>query len=142
MADRRWRIDSESPLSIVADRQRLTQAVMNLAQNAVAHTEVGDEIAIGAAVNGDEASIWVRDTGVGIPASEQRRIFSRFSRGAHSRGRYEGTGIGLAIVRAIAEAHGGRVRVTSRPGEGARFDILLPIDQDPPDEDWVVEVGA
>ena len=67
---------------------------------------------------GDEASIWVRDTGTGIPISEQRRIFSRFSRGMHSRGRYEGTGIGLAIVRAIAEAHGGRVRVTSRPGGG------------------------
>ena len=91
MADRRWRIDSASPRSIVADRQRITQAVMNLAQNAVAHTGIGDEIGIGASVDGDEASIWVRDTGTGIPASEQRRIFSRFSRGMHSRGRYEGT---------------------------------------------------
>jgi two-component system, OmpR family, sensor kinase len=142
MADRQWRIDEESPRSIVADRQRLTQAVMSLAQNAVAHTDDGDEIGIGATVNGEQAAIWVRDTGVGIPASEQRRIFSRFSRGVQSRGRYEGTGIGLAIVRAIAEAHGGRVRVTSRPGEGARFDILLPIDQESPDEDWVVEVGS
>lgn len=141
MADRRWQIDEASPRSIVADRQRLTQAVMNLAQNAVAHTGVGDEIGIGAAVDGDEAAIWVRDTGTGIPVSEQRRIFSRFSRGVHSRGRYEGTGIGLAIVRAIAEAHGGRVRVTSRPNEGARFEILLPIEQEAPDEDWVVEVG-
>jgi len=102
MADRRWVLDAASRRSIVADRQRLTQAVMNLAQNAVAHTEGGDEIGIGASANGDEAAIWVRDTGVGIPAGEQRRIFSRFSRGVHSRGRYEGTGIGLAIVRAIA----------------------------------------
>jgi two-component system, OmpR family, sensor kinase len=140
-ADRRWQIDSASPRSIVADRQRITQAVMNLAQNAVAHTGIGDEIGIGAAVDGSQAVIWVRDTGVGIPASEQRRIFSRFSRGVHSRGRYEGTGIGLAIVRAIAEAHGGRVRVTSRPGEGARFEILLPIEQEAPEEDWIVEVG-
>jgi len=138
MADRRWQIDSASPRSIVADRQRITQAVMNLAQNAVAHTGVGDEIGVGAAVDGDEARIWVRDTGTGIPVSEQRRIFSR---GSQSRGRYEGTGIGLAIVRAISEAHGGRVRVTSRPNEGARFEILLPIEQDAPEEDWVVEVG-
>jgi signal transduction histidine kinase len=142
MADRRWVIDAESPRSVVADRQRLTQAVMSLAQNAVAHTEDGDEIGIGASVDGDEAAIWVRDTGTGIPASEQRRIFSRFSRGTHSRGRYEGTGIGLAIVRAIAEAHGGRVRVTSRLGEGARFDVLLPIDQEVPEEDWTIEVGS
>jgi signal transduction histidine kinase len=143
IADRRWRIDSTSPRSIVADRQRLTQAVMNLAQNAVAHTGIGDEIGIGVAVDGDEASIWVRDTGTGIPLSEQRRIFSRFSRGVHSRGRYEGAGIGLAIVRAIAEAHGGRVRVTSRPGEGARFDVIVPVDQEEGvEEDWVVEVGS
>lgn len=142
MADRRWVIDAASRRSVVADRQRITQAVMNLAQNAVSHTEAGDEIGIGTAVDGDRAAIWVRDTGTGIDPSEQRRIFSRFSRGVGSRGRYEGTGIGLAIVRAIAEAHGGRVRVASRPGEGARFDILLPIDQDAPDEDWVIEVGG
>jgi two-component system, OmpR family, sensor kinase len=141
MADRRWVVDAESPRSIVADRQRITQAVMNLAQNAVAHTEPGAEIGIGAAIDGAEASIWVRDTGTGIPVAEQRRIFARFSRGMHSRGRYEGTGIGLAIVRAIAEAHGGRVRVTSRPGEGARFDVIIPVDQEAPEEDWVVEVG-
>lgn len=142
MADRRWRLDETSGLSIVADRQRITQAVMNLAQNAVAHTEVDDEIGIGATTQGDEAIISVRDSGVGIPASDQRQIFGRFSRGAHSRGRYDGTGIGLAIVRAIAEAHGGRVRVTSRPGAGARFDIILPIDQDAPEEDMhTVEIG-
>ena len=142
LAERRWTVDADSPRSVVADRQRLTQALMNLAQNAVAHTETGDEIAFGAEVNGERASVWVRDTGTGIPPSEQRRIFSRFSRGSHSRDRYEGTGIGLAIVRAIAEAHGGRVRVTSRLGEGARFELVLPVEQDQPAAaDWAVEVG-
>ena len=80
-------------------------------------------------------TIWVRDSGVGIAPSEQRQIFTRFTRGGGSSRLYEGTGIGLAIVRAIAEAHGGRVRVTSRPGEGARFDLVLPIEQEVPDEE-------
>jgi two-component system, OmpR family, sensor kinase len=132
-ADRPWRLDSSSPRMIVADRQRLTQAVMNLVQNAIAHTSMDDEIGIGATIEGDDAVIWVRDAGVGIPASEQRQIFGRFARGTQSRGRYDGTGIGLAIVRAIAEAHGGRVRVASRPGEGARFDIVIPVEQPTPD---------
>jgi signal transduction histidine kinase len=143
-ADRPWRLDETSARSIVADRQRLTQAAMNLVQNAIAHTDPDDEIAIGTAVNGAEARIWVRDGGVGIPASEQRQIFGRFARGSLSRGRYEGTGIGLAIVRAIAEAHGGRVRVASREGAGARFDIILPVDQAEPGDEKMhtVEVGG
>jgi two-component system OmpR family sensor kinase len=140
-ADRPWRLDASSPRLIVADRQRLTQAVMNLVQNAIAHTGADDEIGIGSAVEGEQAVIWVRDSGVGIPASEQRQIFGRFARGTHSRGRYDGTGIGLAIVRAIAEAHGGRVRVASRPGEGARFEIVIPVDQPVQDmRDETVEV--
>jgi signal transduction histidine kinase len=141
IADRDWKLDRVSSLSIVADRQRLTQAVMNLAQNAVAHTEVEDEIAIGVEVRDERAILTVRDTGTGIPASEQARIFQRFSRGLHSRGRYEGTGIGLAIVRAIAEAHGGSVAVSSRPGEGTRFEVAIPIEQDDPAEAWTAEVG-
>ena len=141
IADREWQLDSASGRSIVADRERLTQAVMNLAQNAVAHTEPGDEIGFGAKADGTVATLWVRDCGTGIPASEQRRIFQRFSRGLHSRGRYDGTGIGLAIVRAIAEAHGGTVRVHSRPGEGSRFELVIPIEQDDPELAWTAEVG-
>jgi signal transduction histidine kinase len=70
----------------------------------------------------------VSDSGVGIAPEEQRRIFERFERGRDSRRRYEGSGIGLAIVRAITEAHGGRVEVQSRLGEGATFTVELPVE--------------
>jgi len=144
IGERGWRVATPSTRSIVADRQRLTQAVMNLIQNAVAHTEVSDTIEIGADISGEEAVIWVDDSGVGISPSEQHHIFGRFSRGSHSRGRYDGTGIGLAIVRAIAEAHGGRMRLSSRPGQGARFEVIVPIDQedDAQDETSTIEIGA
>jgi signal transduction histidine kinase len=128
LAERDWTLDADSRRSIVADRQRVTQAIMNLVRNAVEHTSDGDEIAIGGSVNGDIAVLWVRDSGVGIAPEEQRRIFERFERGRSSRRRYEGSGLGLAIVRAIAEAHGGRVELQSRLGEGAKFAIELPVE--------------
>ena len=128
LAERGWRADAGSRRSVVADRQRVTQAMMNLVRNAVEHTSQGDEIVIGAGVEGVTAILWVRDSGVGVPRAEQARVFERFARGGASRRRYEGSGLGLAIVRAVAEAHGGSVEVHSRPGEGAEFRILLPIE--------------
>jgi signal transduction histidine kinase len=109
---------------VQSDRQRLTQAVMNLADNAVRHTGQGDRIAIRSAVEGDYARIWVRDSGPGISQEDQRRIFERFAAG-QNRG---GAGLGLAIVQAIAEAHGGHVELDSAPGLGATFTIVIPID--------------
>ena len=129
LADRRWRVEAAPPVTptIVADPQRLTQALMNLASNSVEHTRVDDEIAFGAASRGDGGvRLWVRDTGAGIPEHEQEHIFERFARGRSERRRPQGAGLGLAIVRAIAEAHGGSVAVDSRPGAGATFTIELP----------------
>jgi signal transduction histidine kinase len=103
----------------------LTQAVLNLAQNAADHTSDGDEIAIGAEGRDGEARIWVRDTGRGIEHADQARVFERFQRGAGT-ARAEGTGLGLALVRAIAEAHGGRVELSSRPGAGSTFTLVIP----------------
>ena len=128
LGDRDWRLDRTVRRSVVADRQRITQAVMNLVENAVAHTHPGDEIAIGSDVSGAEAMLWVRDAGPGIAPADQGRVFERFARGRHSRRHHEGSGLGLAIVKAIAEAHGGRVELDSRLGAGTRFTVVLPVE--------------
>ncbi|MGH3012489.1 MAG: ATP-binding protein [Gaiellaceae bacterium] len=122
---RNWQLDAVADATIVADRQRVTQALMQLAQNAVQHTEEGDEIGLGAFVGNGEARLWVRDTGPGIPFEEQERVFDRFYRAGGER-RSEGAGLGLSIVQAIASAHGGRLELASVPGSGATFTIVLP----------------
>ena len=125
LAKRPWIIESVGAGTIVADRQRLTQAVMQLAENAVRYG--GDEpIALGSRVAGNDARFWVRDHGEGIQLAEQRAVFERFRRGARPR-RSEGAGLGLAIVKAIAEAHGGRVELDSSPGAGSLFTVVLPV---------------
>lgn len=132
LAERDWRLENKGTGRIVADRQRLTQAMMNLAQNATQHTKTGDTIALGSALVDGNVHFWVRDTGEGIACADQQRIFERFARATNSRRRSEGAGLGLAIVRAIAQAHGGRVELLSRPGGGSTFTLVIPLD--PPQE--------
>jgi len=127
MAERLWRVDAVAEQVIHADGQRLTQALMQLASNAVRHTVGGDEIGVGSAVHGDRVRLWVRDTGEGIAPGDQLRIFDRFARGPAGRRGTEGAGLGLAIVRRIAEAHGGSVVLDSDLGRGATFTIDLPL---------------
>ena len=127
LAPRQWLLDSCGEGVLVADRQRLTQAVVQLAQNAVQHTREGDEIALGSYVEDGQARFWVRDSGSGVAADEQDRIFERFVRARGNRAR-EGAGLGLSIVRAIAEAHSGRVELRSRPGAGATFTVVVPLE--------------
>jgi signal transduction histidine kinase len=121
-----WTVESRGRGVIVADGQRLTQAILQLAQNAVRHA--GGTIALGSQVADGEARFWVRDRGPGIDPEEQTAIFTRFGRGDQGPGR-EGAGLGLPIVRAIAEAHHGRVEVASLPGIGSTFAIVVPVDQ-------------
>ncbi len=128
LAPRDWVVESRGRGVIVADRQRLTQALVQLADNAARVTAQGADICLGSAIVGDEARFWVSDRGPGIPLAEQGRIFERFRRGGGA-SRSEGAGLGLAIVKAIAEAHHGRVDVASRPGEGAIFTVVIPVDQ-------------
>ena len=127
LAGREWRLVAPDPAMIRADRQRLTQAVMNLAQNAAQHTAEGDTIEIGVETAGGWARLWVADSGPGVPAADTERIFERFARAGGARRRSEGAGLGLSIVRAIAEAHGGRVELDTRPGAGATFTLMIPL---------------
>jgi two-component system, OmpR family, sensor kinase len=123
---RTWRMTEAADATIAADAQRLTQAVMNLARNAVEHTGPDAQVSLGSAVAGDEVRIWVADTGPGVAPEDREAIFERFARGGDRRRRTDGAGLGLAIVRAVIEAHGGRVVVDSPPGGGARFTVVLP----------------
>jgi signal transduction histidine kinase len=124
LAQRDWRLAGVAPGRIVADRQRLTQAVMNLSQNAVAHTADNDAVELGSRLENGTVRLWVRDTGPGVAEADRERIFERFAR-AEGAGN-EGAGLGLAITRAIAQAHGGRVELDSRPGGGALFTVIIP----------------
>jgi signal transduction histidine kinase len=128
LAPRNWQLQSTGNGQIVADRQRITQAVMNLAQNATQHTTEDKTIALGSALDRSYAYFWVRDTGEGIAPDDRERIFDRFARAANSRRRSEGAGLGLSIVRAIAQAHGGRVELFSRQGTGSKFTLVLPLE--------------
>ena len=126
LGDRDWRLEHAAPGTLFADPDRLAQAVLNLADNAVKNTEPDDTIAIGVGIRSDDVHIWVRDTGPGVSPADAERIFGRFVRGGTAHERYRGAGLGLAIVSTIAEAHGGRVELDSPPGQGARFSIIVP----------------
>ena len=125
LAPREWVLEQRATGVVLADRQRLTQALVQLAENAVQYGDEHEPIGIGSSLDNRELRLWVRDRGSGIPEREQERIFERFARGTGGR-RSEGAGLGLAIVKAIAESHHGRAEVTSRPGAGATFTLVLP----------------
>ena len=125
LGDRRWIGDSTGTGTVVVDEQRITQALLQLCDNAVKHTRPGDTVAIGSSYGADTVRLWVRDTGPGVPEADRTRIFERFGR-ASVPDHDEGFGLGLSIVRAIATAHGGRVHVEDAEPSGARFVITLP----------------
>lgn len=127
LARRDWCLEEVAQGQITVDRQRLTQAIMNLVQNATQHTKKTDTITLGSAIRKGKVHFWVRDTGTGIALTDQRRIFERFARVPNQRRRSEGAGLGLSIVKAIVTAHGGEVTVRSQLGAGSTFAIVLPV---------------
>ena len=121
---RDWRIEIEAEGTLLGDAERLEATLDALIENAVRATEAGDEIAIRLSSHGNSAMLEISDRGTGVPADDPQRIFDRFWHASHpgSVGR-GGTGLGLAMVKAITEAHGGSARALRRPGGGTT--ILL-----------------
>jgi len=126
---RTWRVESASGLALI-DAGHLTQAWLQLADNAAKYSTPGAPIIIASEVSEMGTGTWlnlsVRDSGPGIPPDAQERIFERFSR-LESSGGTDGSGLGLSIVSAIAEANGGTVLLSGAPGEGSTFTIRIPL---------------
>jgi signal transduction histidine kinase len=137
LGPQQWEVEKTGRGRVVADRQRLTQAIMQLAENAVRHTPDGEPIWIGSTVQDGRAAFWVKDSGPGIKPQHRDRVFERFGRGPGMR-RLEGSGLGLTIVAAIAKAHGGNVELNTEPGRGATFTVLIPT-EGPRTEDLATE---
>ena len=128
LGERDWKIDELSRGSVSVDQDRITQVFLNLMQNAVSHTEVGQTIALGGAMrpDSDEVALWVRDEGEGMDEQVRTHIFERFYRGeGDASGRR--VGLGLAIAKALVDAHEGSIEVESSLGEGACFTVRLPL---------------
>jgi signal transduction histidine kinase len=123
-----FKTDVAKPLPIgIGDEQRLTQVLLNLVGNAIKFTDKG-EVRISATAVNSHFAVRVTDTGPGIPLEEQKRIFEQFHQVDSSNTKAKGgTGLGLAIAKQIVEMHGGRIWVESSPGEGATFQMQLPI---------------
>ena len=120
------RVDGEVPVR--GDAERLGQVLDNLVGNAVKFTPAGGRVDVAVRVAGGTALLEVRDTGIGIPAEEQRALFERFYRASSAvAAQVPGTGLGLAIVKMIVEAHGGRVSAESAEGAGSTFRVELPL---------------
>ncbi|MEL4504469.1 HAMP domain-containing sensor histidine kinase [Luteococcus sp. H138] len=133
LANRRWQLRHIAEGSAVVDVQRITQAVLQLAHNAVQHTRDGDVISLMSRFVDDEdgqrvLQISVTDSGPGVAPQDRERIFERFAHGTPADGsRHGGAGLGLPIVKAIAEAHHGLVQLDSPPGQGATFTLVIPV---------------
>jgi signal transduction histidine kinase len=131
-APRQWSLGALAEASVQGDGDRLTLALDALIENAVDHTGVNGRIELSARRDGGTVILAVTDSGSGIPPAEIARIFSRFSRIDAGRSRaVGGFGLGLPVVKAIAEAHHGSVYVRSTPGQGSAFELRLPASPTP-----------
>jgi signal transduction histidine kinase len=117
--------DFAAACEAVVDAARMRQAFANLLDNALKYTSEGGRVFLSCAAADGRVTVRVRDTGMGIPPEELPRIWERLYRGDKSRSQ-RGLGLGLSLVKAIVEAHGGEVSVQSKPGEGSEFIVIVP----------------
>ncbi len=112
---------------ILADRDKISQVIVNLLSNALKYNRPGETVSVDVSFDGEQAVLKVKDTGIGIDPEDLPHIFERFYRADKSRNRQTGgSGVGLAIVKAIVDAHGGQLSVTSVINEGTEFAVALP----------------
>ncbi|MFD5869179.1 sensor histidine kinase [Corynebacterium sp. NPDC060344] len=140
LGDREWLVEEIAETTAAIDPERIMQAMLQIASNAVDHTEEGSAIRIGSRVTGSGdrrlLRLWITDSGPGLSSYDARHVFDRFSRGsAGSKRNKGGAGLGLSIVKAIADAHRGSAWVTSAEGEGATFGLELPAGPEPAPRD-------
>lgn len=126
LAPVRVRVDTPSGLTVHADRQRLTQAVVQLVANALKHAGQDASIEVTARAERPDLVVSVSDDGPGVPTDEVETVFDRSARGAGAAS--GGAGLGLSIVRAILVAHHGSARVAPTPGAGATVELRLPLE--------------
>ncbi|HEY3249258.1 MAG TPA: ATP-binding protein [bacterium] len=126
IAPRDWRLGSLADVTLVADPDRLTEAVLNLLRNAADHTAVNQRVELSSRLEDGMVEIAVADAGEGVSPGDLPHLFERFYRGASPRAS-GGSGLGLSIVHAVVIAHGGTVGAHSTPGAGSTFSIRLPL---------------
>ena len=114
--------------AVQADKAKLRQILYNLIGNAIKFTDIGGSVTIGTGEDDEMAYISVTDTGIGIPANDLTKLFKPFTQLDSSCARkYEGTGLGLALAKELAELHGGTINVKSEHGKGSTFTLALPL---------------
>ncbi|MGO4598270.1 response regulator [Terrabacter sp. 2RAF25] len=126
-------LDAQPLGPVTADELRLKQVLLNLLSNAVKFTPDGGTVEVRAWREGRDLQVTVSDTGIGIDPSDQERIFDSFQQGERTASSVEGTGLGLTLSRRIIELHGGRLWLTSAPGRGSTFGVVIPQPERAPD---------
>lgn len=120
----------KKPVKVNIDEEKIRQIIMNFIDNAVYYTHAGGAIKVTVAVEGNEALLTVTDNGIGVPASEQEKLFAKFFRATNARKqRPDGTGVGLYLAKKVISGHKGKLIFESKEGKGSTFGFSLPLDQ-------------